>query len=210
MRFTIPLLLVTFMLFSFGCKEEDEQGGTKKEVPSPSVEDTTKKETEAPQTITGDELAVIKMKDGGEIVTKFYYDEAPKTVENFIKLTRRGFYNGLTFHRIVSGFVVQGGDPLGTGTGNAGYNIDAEFNKKPFNPGVLGMARGGDPNSASCQFFICLTREKCKHLDGKYTAFGEVIKGMDVVKKIAKAKVDKNGMPHEPIIMESVTIQMPE
>ncbi len=210
MRFTIPILLIGFFLLAFGCKEEKEKGDTEKETPPPSVEDTTKQETEAPQTITGDELAVIKMKEGGEIVIKFYYDDAPKTVDNFIKLTRKGFYNGLTFHRIVPGFVVQGGDPLGTGTGNAGYNIDAEFNKKPFNPGVLGMARGPDPNSASCQFFICLTREKCKHLDGQYTAFGEVIKGMDLVKKIANAKVDKSGMPDEPIVMESVTIQMQE
>ena len=210
MRFTIPLLLVAFVLLAFGCEEEKEKSELEKETPTPVVEDTTKKEPAVPETITGDELAVIKMKDGGEIVMKFYYDEAPKTVENFIKLAQKGFYNGLTFHRIVPGFVVQGGDPLGTGTGNAGYNIDAEFNKKPFVPGVLGMARGPDANSASCQFFICLTREKCKHLDDKYTAFGEVIKGMDVVGKIAKAKVDQNGMPKEPIVMQSVTIQMPE
>jgi peptidyl-prolyl cis-trans isomerase B (cyclophilin B) len=210
MRFTIPLLLVSILLLAFGCKEEEEKGGSEKGTPPPAVEDSTTKAPEVPEMITGKELAVVKMKGGGEIVMKFYYDDAPKTVDNFIKLARKGFYNGLTFHRIVPGFVVQGGDPLGTGTGNAGYNIDAEFNKKPFVPGVLGMARGPDPNSASCQFFICLTREKCKHLDGKYTAFGEVIKGMDVVNKIAKAKVDANGMPAEPIIMETVTIQMPE
>jgi peptidyl-prolyl cis-trans isomerase B (cyclophilin B) len=210
MRFTIPILLVAFIILAFGCKEEKEKVEPEKDTPPPVSEDTTTKAPEVPETITGDELAVIKMKGGGEIVMKFYYDDAPKTVENFIKLTRKGFYNGLTFHRIVPGFVVQGGDPLGTGTGNAGYNIDAEFNKKPFVPGVLGMARGPEPNSASCQFFICLTREKCKHLDGNYTAFGEVIKGMDVVKKIAKAKVDESGMPKAPIVMESVTIQMTE
>jgi peptidyl-prolyl cis-trans isomerase B (cyclophilin B) len=210
MRFTIPLLLVAFLFLSFGCKEEKEKVEPEKEIPTPATEDSTEKSSEVPDAITGKELAVVKIKGGGEIVMKFYYDDAPKTVENFIKLARKGFYNGLIFHRIVPGFVVQGGDPLGTGTGNAGYNIDAEFNKKPFVPGVLGMARGPDPNSASCQFFICLTREKCKHLDGKYTAFGEVIKGMDVVKKIAQAKVDENGMPKEPIVMESITIQMPE
>ena len=133
-----------------------------------------------------------------------------REIENFIKLARRGFYDGLTYHRIIPGFMVQGGDPLGTGTGNAGYTIDAEFNNRPFKRGTLGMARGGDPNSASCQFFICLTREKCKHLDNQYTAFGEVIKGMDIVNKIAKVKTGANDKPLEPVIMESVKIEMPE
>jgi peptidyl-prolyl cis-trans isomerase B (cyclophilin B) len=210
MRFSIILLLVSFVLLAFGCKEEKEKSEPEKGTPPPAVEDTTSKEPEVPTKITGDELAVIKMKDGGEIVIKFYYSDAPKTVENFIQLASKGFYNGLTFHRIVPGFVVQGGDPLGTGTGNAGYTIPAEFNKRQFKPGTLGMARGPDANSASCQFFICLTREKCKHLDGSYTAFGEVIKGMDVVNKIAQAQVDESGMPKAPIIMESVTIQTPE
>lgn len=210
MRLTILILLTAFMILAFGCKEEEEKVEPDKGTPPPTSQDSTEKAPEVPETITGNELAVITMEDGGEIVITFYYDDAPKTVENFIALARRGFYDGLTFHRIVSNFVVQGGDPLGTGTGNAGYNIASEFNKKPFVPGVLGMARGPDPNSASCQFFICLTREKCKHLDGDYTAFGEVIKGMEIVRKIGKAKVDESGMPIKPIKMKSVTIQMAE
>lgn|GEM_PF-788635 len=207
MFFRLVALLLAIPLIAAGC------GESKKQVKSEEkkiVEDTTKTEEATPQKVTGDELAVIKIKDGGEIVAKFYYKDAPKTVENFIKLARRGFYDGLTFHRIVPDFVVQGGDPLGTGTGNAGYNIDAEFNGQEFKRGTLGMARGPDPNSASCQFYICLTREKCKHLDNQYTAFGEVIKGMDVVDKIAKAKIDANGMPKEPIVMESLKIELPE
>ncbi len=205
-RFGLLLFIILFCLF--GCEEQKTKTGKNEEAKTEA--DTTKKETPVMEKITGDELAVIKIRDGGEIVIKFYYKESPKTVENFIKLVRKGFYNGLTFHRIIPGFVIQGGDPLGTGTGNAGYTIAAEFNNKPFNPGVLGMARGGDPNSASCQFFICLTREKCKHLDNDYTAFGEVIKGMKDVNKIASAKTDENGMPKEAIIMESVKIQIPD
>ncbi len=203
----LAAFLLAIFLITAGC------GESKKQVKSEEkniVEDTTKTKEKTPQKITGDELVIIKMKDGGEIVSKFYYKDAPKTVENFIKLTRKGFYDGLTFHRIIPGFVVQGGDPLGNGTGNAGYNIDAEFNDHQFKKGTLGMARSQDPNSASCQFYICLTREKCKHLDKNYTAFGEVIKGMDIVDKIAKAKVDASGMPVKPIVMESVKIEMIE
>lgn len=199
LSFIIPLLV-------FGCGEKKKTESIEEK---PAVEDTTKKEEPVTKEITGDELAVMKMKDGGEIVIKFYYKDAPKTVENFIKLARRGFYDGLTYHRIIPGFMVQGGDPLGTGTGNAGYTIDAEFNNRSFKRGTLGMARGGDPNSASCQFFICLTREKCKHLDNQYTAFGEVIKGMDIVDKIAKIKTGANDKPLEPVIMESIKIEMP-
>jgi peptidyl-prolyl cis-trans isomerase B (cyclophilin B) len=196
----IPLLIL-------GCEENEK---TEKVEITPIIEDTTKTETSEPQEITGDELAIIRMKDGDEIVISFYYEDAPKTVENFIKLARKGFYDGLTFHRIVPNFVIQGGDPLGDGTGNAGYTIDAEFNNKPFNRGTLGMARGPDPNSASCQFFICLSREKCIHLDNEYTAFGEVIRGSKVVDKIAKVKKDADGMPDEPIVIQSISIEIPD
>ncbi len=203
-RLTILSFIITLLVF--GCGEKQK---TEKVEEIPVVEDTTKKEEPMTKEITGDELAVMKMKDGGEIVIKFYYKDAPKTVENFIKLARKGSYDRLTYHRVIPGFMVQGGDPLGNGTGNAGYTIDAEFNNRPFKRGTLGMARGGDPNSASCQFFICLTREKCKHLDNQYTAFGEVIKGMDIVDKIAKVKTGANDKPLEPVIMESVKIEMP-
>ena len=205
LRLTILSFIIT--LFALGCEEQEKQ--VKKEV-TPEVEDTTKIETPEPQKITGDELAVIKIKDGSEIVIKFYYKDAPKTVENFINLSRRGFYDGLIFHRIIPKFMVQGGDPSGDGTGNAGVTIDAEFNQHQFNRGTLGMARGPDPNSASCQFFICLTRKGCTHLDNQYTAFGEVIKGMDQVDKIATVKRDENDKPLEPIVMESVKIEIPE
>ncbi|OQX52173.1 MAG: hypothetical protein B5M53_09220 [Candidatus Cloacimonas sp. 4484_209] len=204
-KFTLLSIVALFLII--GCAQQKKEAKTEAKKP---VQDTTKKETTQPQKITGNELAVIKMKNGGEIVIKFFYKDAPKTVENFIKLARNGFYNGLTFHRIVPGFVIQGGDPLGDGTGNAGYTIPAEFNNHPFKRGTLGMARGPDPNSGSCQFFICLTREKCKHLDHQYTAFGEVVKGMDVVDKIARVKHDGSGKPFKTVVMESVTIETPE
>jgi peptidyl-prolyl cis-trans isomerase B (cyclophilin B) len=205
-RFSLVLVALT-LLFS-GCVEEKEKK-QEMEKEEPAAKDTTEI-SKQPKEITGNELAVIKMKDGGEIVIKFYYDDASKTVENFIKLARKGFYDKLTFHRIIPGFMVQGGDPMGTGMGNAGYTIDAEFNDHQFKRGTLGMARGPDPNSASCQFFICLTRQKCQHLDGNYTAFGEVIKGMGVVDKIAQVKTGENDKPVEPVIMESVKIQLPK
>jgi peptidylprolyl isomerase/peptidyl-prolyl cis-trans isomerase B (cyclophilin B) len=115
-------------------------------------------------------------------VFEFYPDDAPKTVDSFITLTNKGFYNGLTFHRVVAGFVVQGGDPLGNGSGDAGYNLPAEFNEQKHLTGTVAMARSSDPNSASCQFYICLAPQPS--LDGKYTVFGQTIQGMDVVKGI--------------------------
>ena len=126
--------------------------------------------------------AVIELEKGGKIVFKFFPDGAPNTVKNFIKLADKGFYNGLAFHRVVPGFVVQGGDPAGNGSGGPGYTIKAEFNKRPFERGVLGMARSSDPDSASSQIYIMLG--PAPSLNGKYTAFGQVTKGMDVVDRI--------------------------
>lgn len=134
-------------------------------------------------------VAMIDMAKGGEIVIEFYPEDAPKTVDNFITLANKGFYNGLTFHRVVPGFVVQGGDPAGNGTGDAGYNIPAEFNKQKHLTGTVAMARSSDPNSASCQFYICLAPQP--GLDGKYTVFGQTIQGMDIVKGIKIGDVMK-------------------
>jgi len=134
--------------------------------------------------VTGNELAVVTMMDGGEFRIKFFPGDAPNTVKNFIMLTRAGFYDSLTFHRVIKDppFVAQGGDPEGDGTGGPGYTIDAEFNNRPHKEGTVAMARAQDPNSAGSQFYICLAPQP--HLDGKYTVFGEVIEGMDVVWKI--------------------------
>ncbi|MEW6517353.1 MAG: peptidylprolyl isomerase [candidate division FCPU426 bacterium] len=118
----------------------------------------------------------------GEIVFKFYPEDAPKTVENFVKLARKGFYDGLTFHRVVPNFVIQGGDPKGDGTGGPGYTVPAEFNSRSHLTGTVAMARALDPNSAGSQFYICLARQP--GLDGQYTVFGQVTSGMDVVQSI--------------------------
>lgn len=118
----------------------------------------------------------------GTIVIELYPDVAPVTVENFKKLAKSGFYNGVSFHRYVPGFVIQGGDPSGNGTGGPGYTIKAEFNSKKHVAGTVAMARRADPDSAGSQFYICLA--PTPHLDGQYTVFGQVIQGMDVVMEL--------------------------
>jgi peptidyl-prolyl cis-trans isomerase B (cyclophilin B) len=126
----------------------------------------------------------------GTIKVELWDDAAPKHVENFLELAREGFYEGVIFHRIIPGFMIQGGCPEGTGTGGGPRRLKAEFNDREHHPGVLSMARSADPDSASSQFFICLKREHCHHLDGQYTAFGKVTEGMDVVEQIASVDVD--------------------
>jgi len=157
------------------------------------------------------EVAVIKTSEG-EMVAEFWSDVAPKTVENFKKLAKAGFYDGTAFHRIIKGFMIQGGDPLTKdenqkarwGTGDPGYKIDAEFNKKSHERGVLSMARSQDPNSAGSQFFIC--HGAPKFLDGQYTAFGKLIKGDDVLEKIATTKTQPGDRPEKRMNVESIKI----
>jgi peptidyl-prolyl cis-trans isomerase B (cyclophilin B) len=154
--------------------------------------------------------AIIKTKFG-EIDVKFLPDVAPGHVENFIKLAKSGFYNGTIFHRVIPGFMIQGGDPKTKdpskkaeyGSGGPGYTIKAEFNDTPHKRGVLSMARTSDPDSAGSQFFICV--ENSPFLDGKYTAFGEVVKGMGVADKIVQAPRDPHDNPLDRIEM-TVTI----
>ena len=157
------------------------------------------------------EVAVIKTSEG-EMVAEFWPDVAPKTVENFKKLAKSGFYDGTAFHRVIKGFMIQGGDPLTKdeskqarwGTGDPGYKIDAEFNKKSHERGVLSMARSQDPNSAGSQFFIC--HGNPKFLDGQYTAFGKLIKGDDVLEKIATTKTLPGDRPEKRMNVESIKI----
>jgi len=160
------------------------------------------------------EVAVIKTTEG-EMTVKFWPDVAPKTVENFKKLARDGFYDGTAFHRIVKGFMIQGGDPLSktddamVGTGGPGYKIKAEFNNKSHVRGVLSMARSQHPDSAGSQFFICLA--DAKFLDKQYTGFGEVIKGDDVLGKIGDTPTTRGSggeqsKPTKRIGVESIKI----
>lgn len=154
--------------------------------------------------VQADEVAVIETTEG-TMVAEFYSDVAPKTAENFKKLANSKFYNGTAFHRIVKGFMIQGGDPLSkekdnpmVGTGDPGYKIKAEFNAKPHVRGVLSMARSSDPDSAGSQFFICL--DPAPFLDGKYTAFGKLVKGEDVLVKIGETPttMSPSGEPSKP------------
>jgi len=126
--------------------------------------------------------AVITLEKGGTIKIEFFPEDAPKTVENFITLAKKGFYDGLTFHRVVPGFVAQGGDPKGNGTGGPGYTVKAEFNKQKHMRGSVAMARASDPNSAGSQFYITFGPQP--QLDGNYTVFGQVVSGMEVVDAI--------------------------
>ena len=128
------------------------------------------------------QIGVITLESKGEIRIEFYPEDAPKTVENFVTLAKKGFYDGLKFHRVVPDFVVQGGDPKGDGTGGPGYTIKAEFNKQKHVRGAVAMARSQHPDSAGCQFYI--TYGATPHLDGSYTVFGRVVSGMEHVDRI--------------------------
>jgi len=161
------------------------------------------------------EVAVIKT-TMGEMTLEFWSDVAPKTVENFKKLAKQGFYNGTAFHRIIKGFMIQGGDPntkdpskeASFGTGDPGYKIKAEFNPRKHEAGVISMARSMDPDSAGSQFFLCL--DAAPSLDNQYTAFGKLTKGDDVLQKIGDTPVLSNGRerskPAERVGVESVSI----
>ncbi len=150
------------------------------------------------------------MEDGGVIEIELDRQAAPITCENFEKLVRSGFYDGLTFHRVIPGFMIQGGCPLGTGTGGPGWQIKGEFaangvtNPIKHTRGVISMARSASPNSAGSQFFIM--HEDAPHLDGQYAAFGHVVSGMDVVDKIASSRTDWNDKPTTPVRIKSMTI----
>ena len=156
-------------------------------------------------------IVTFEMENGGVIKAELYPEIAPNTVNNFISLVKAGFYNGIIFHRVIRGFMIQGGCPEGTGTGGPGYSIKGEFSQNGFTnnlkhePGVLSMARTMMPNSAGSQFFIM--HENSPHLDGAYAAFGKVIEGMDVVNAIAETATDFRDRPLEDQRMKTVTVE---
>ena len=140
----------------------------------------------------------------GEIAVELFDDDAPKTVENFLKLARDGFYDGVIFHRVIEGFMIQGGDPTGTGTGGPGYQFEDEFNEHKVVRGALAMANAG-PNTNGSQFFI-VTTDEAPWLDGKHTVFGRVTSGMDVVDAISQVDVDARDKPREDVVIERVEV----
>ena len=156
-------------------------------------------------------IVTFEMENGGIIKAELYPEIAPNSVNNFISLIKKGFYDGLIFHRVIPGFMIQGGCPEGTGMGGPGYSIKGEFSQNRFqndlahDRGVLSMARSMRPNSAGSQFFIMV--DKAPHLDGSYAAFGKVIEGMEVADKIVAAKRDRNDRPLEDQKMAKVTVE---
>jgi len=153
-------------------------------------------------------IVEMKIQDYGVLTIEIDDSVAPKTAANFLKLVDEQFYDGLSFHRIIKGFMIQGGCPQGTGTGGPGYHIEGEFSSNGFNnplkheKGVISMARAMDPNSAGSQFFIM--HETSPHLDGQYAAFGKVIEGLDIVDKIANVKTGFQDRPVEKVVIESL------
>ena len=155
-------------------------------------------------------IVTIEMENGGVIKAELYPEIAPNTVANFVTLVDSGFYNGLIFHRVIPGFMIQGGDPQGTGMGGPGYHIYGEFRSNGFDTrlkhtrGVLSMARAMAPNSAGSQFFIM--HEDAPHLDGNYAAFGKVVEGIEAVDAIAESDTDFSDRPYEPQVMQSIRV----
>ena len=167
-------------------------------------------EKNSSEEVNGNECVVLKT-TLGDIEVEFFHEKAPKHVANFIKLSSEGFYNGTYFHRVIPGFMIQGGDPNTrdgdrsmAGTGGSGTHLEAEFNDTKHVRGILSMARSQDPNSASSQFFIMVADSP--HLDGQYSAFGKVRKGIEVVDKIVSSKRDPRDNPIESIFIESATV----
>jgi len=155
-------------------------------------------------------IVTIEMENGDVMKAELYPEIAPNTVNNFISLIQKGYYDGIGFHRVIAGFMIQGGCPNGTGAGGPGYSIKGEFSQNGFKndlkhtPGVLSMARTMDPNSAGSQFFIM--HKTSPHLDGAYAAFGKVFEGLDVVDKIANTMTDFRDRPMRPQVMKTVTV----
>ncbi len=156
-------------------------------------------------------IVTIEMENGGIMKAELYPEIAPNTVNNFVSLVKKGFYDGVIFHRVIPGFMIQGGDPKGTGTGGPGYEIKGEFTMNGFpnnlkhSRGVLSMARTMVPDSAGSQFFVMV--ENAPHLDGQYAAFGKVIEGMEVADQIVSTRRDWNDKPRQKQMMKKVTVE---
>jgi peptidyl-prolyl cis-trans isomerase B (cyclophilin B) len=216
--FTMLLILaVAIFIGTAGCGNNNADAGDKK---------TTAEETKTGDSVMAEETGKDKMAveshpirnndnaivtittNYGDLTLELWRDVAPDHADSFLTRTKEGFYDGLKFHRVVENFMIQGGDPKGNGTGNAGYFLPAEFSDEPHVEGTLSMARSQSPNSASCQFFICLTR--AAFLDKQYTVFGKLLKGYDVLQTIGKIETEmgaggrEKSTPVEPVMMEKV------
>lgn len=205
-RFFAAVATVAFVSVFLGCWEGKKVSSEQARPETPAQKPETPAQKPAPSVPEKqkEQVAVIET-DFGKIVFKFYFSDAPKTCENFITLAKRGFYNNLTFHRIVPGFVIQGGCPRGDGTGGPDYYIKAEFNARKHVLGTVAMARSQHPDSAGSQFYICLAG--LPQLDGNYTVFGQVIEGIDAVQKIGRVETVPGDRPKSPVYMRKVYIE---
>ena len=208
---TCGLLLLLGLMIGCSGGDDGQEGETQMEEKAQKAEATEVSLEDKRSDIRSDDNPIVTIEtDFGKMVLELYRDVAPGHADSFVARTSDGFYNGLTFHRIVEHFMIQGGDPSGNGTGNAGYYLDAEFSDLPHQEGTLSMARSRSPNSASCQFFICLARNRStESLDGQYTVFGQLLKGYDVLHKVAGVAVEANPMnpreiskPVQPVYMK--------
>ena len=205
-KIIIPVMcILSLMLVSCGKSETNSKSEDKS-----SVSENNDKSQDS-ITESGDlPIATIEIENYGTVKAELYPKIAPNTVDNFISLSNSGFYNGLTFHRVIKDFMIQGGDPKGDGTGGPDYAIKGEFTSNGFEnslkhtEGVLSMARSRQPDSAGSQFFIMTSTSS--HLDGEYAAFGNVIEGMDIVKKIQEVKSNSNDKPIENVVIKSITV----
>jgi peptidylprolyl isomerase len=203
---TISLALLTAVLFLFGqagCSKEEkkterESTTTAEQAPQPQYNYDSLAAVRAPVRNESDKFATL-VTDYGDMTVELYHEVAPAHADSFVARTKDGFYDSTIFHRVIDRFMIQGGDPTGTGGGRADYTLNAEFSDIPHKEGTLSMARAMDPNSASCQFFICLDSNRMTaSLDGKYTVFGHLIKGYDVLHKIGSVECIPNpGNPRE-------------
>ncbi len=198
-KIILAATVCTAIIAAIGCTKNERSTEVKESKDDVSVEN-------------GDlPIATIVVKGYGTIKAELYPSKASNTVNNFISLANSGFYNGLTFHRIIDGFMIQGGDPEGNGTGGPGYSIAGEFSSNGYEEndlkhidGVLSMARARSNDSAGSQFFIMVG--EFNNLDGQYAAFGKVISGLDIVKNISKVATDNNDKPKEAVVIESITV----
>ena len=211
MKKYLKLMLVTLVMTSLvlvGCGTS--KSNTNKTEKKDATSSSESNDTNSSETNKSLPLATITVEGYGVMEAELYPEIAPNTVNNFIDLSNKGFYNNLKFHRIIKDFMIQGGDPKGDGTGGPGYSIEGEFTSNGFanslkhTKGVLSMARSQDPNSAGSQFFI-MTKE-ASHLDGEYAAFGKVISGLDVLEKIGSVETGSNDKPKEDVVIKSITV----
>nr|WP_310910057.1 peptidylprolyl isomerase [Clostridium estertheticum] len=204
------LFTLIFVVFTSGCSNIVQK---KDDTTSKDVKTQTKVVTEK-GVKDKNPLVTIVMEDGSTIKVELYPEIAPNTVRNFVSLVNSGFYNGLNFHRVIPGFMIQGGDPKGTGTGGPGYAIKGEFSENNFNNtlkhgrGVISMARGTEADSAGSQFFIVVadSDNNSTALDGKYASFGKVTKGMEIVDKIVSVETGSNDKPKKEQKIKKVTV----